>query len=137
MYIPLINEMLGSVTKVIDSLSSNSTEKQKLKTEVSNTIISHLDRLILTQKEIILTESQGNWLQRSWRPIVMMAFSAVVVLGVFFPIDILNSTSPFWNLIELGMGGYVLGRSAEKITNNITAINARKHAYRRSQTRRD
>jgi hypothetical protein len=114
--------MLNSVTKLIDNLSANSKEKEKLKSEVSRTIMEYLDNLAQTQKDIIITEAKGNWLQRSWRPIVMLAFAAVVLLGVFIPIPLLNENSPFWSLLEIGLGGYVIGRSAEKITTNITNL---------------
>lgn len=120
MNLSIINEMLSSVTKLIDNLSANSAKKEKLKSEVSRTIMEYLDNLAQTQKDIIITEAKGNWLQRSWRPIVMLAFAAVVLLGVFFPIPLLNNASPFWSLLEIGLGGYVIGRSAEKITTNIT-----------------
>lgn len=119
MYLPIINEMLTSVTDLIDKLSTNSKEKEKLKSDVSRTIMEHLDNISQAQKDIIITEAKGNWLQRSWRPIVMLAFSFVVLLGVFIPIPLLNSSSPFWSLLEIGMGGYVVGRSAEKITKDI------------------
>ncbi len=49
----------------------------------------------------------------------MLAFAAVVILGVFIDIPLLNNNSPFWELLQLGMGGYVIGRSAEKISSNI------------------
>jgi hypothetical protein len=111
--------MLTSVTDLIDKLSTNSKEKEKLKSDVSRTIMEHLDNISQAQKDIIITEAKGNWLQRSWRPIVMLAFSFVVLLGVFIPIPLLNSSSPFWSLLEIGMGGYVVGRSAEKITKEI------------------
>lgn len=119
MKLSIINGMLSSVTKLIDNLSANSTEKEKLKTEVSRTIMKYVENLSRTQRDIIMAEAKGNWLQRSWRPIVMLVFAAVVLLGVFIPIPLLNNTSPFWSLLEIGLGGYVIGRSAEKITTNI------------------
>ncbi len=122
MQLSIINGMLSSVTNLIDNLSANSKEKEKLKSEVSRTIMEYLDNLAQSQKDIIITEAKGNWLQRSWRPLVMLAFAAVVLLGVFIPIPLLNDNSPFWSLLEIGLGGYVIGRSAEKITTNITNL---------------
>jgi len=46
----------------------------------------------------------------------MLTFTLIVVLGIFIDIPLLKDGSPFWNLLELGLGGYVIGRSAEKIT---------------------
>ena len=76
------------------------------------------------QTEIIVAEAKGNWLQRSWRPILMLAFGFIVIY-VKFVAPLFNLQSPeleneFWNLLQLGIGGYVIGRSAEKIAGNIT-----------------
>lgn len=125
MNLPIINGMLTSVTRLIDNLSANSKEKEKLKADVSRTIMEHLDSMAQVQKDIIITEAKGNWLQRSWRPLVMLSFAFVVLLGVFIPIPLLNNSSPFWSLLEIGLGGYVIGRSAEKITTNITNLKRR------------
>ena len=45
-----------------------------------------------------------------------LTLTGVVVIGVFADVQILDSGSPFWDLLQLGLGGYVIGRSAEKIT---------------------
>ncbi len=63
-----------------------------------------------------------HWLQKSWRPIVMLAFTFIVLLGAFIPIPLLENTSEFWNLLEIGLGGYVIGRSIEKVTGKIRKI---------------
>jgi hypothetical protein len=76
------------------------------------------------QTEIIVTEAKGNWLQRSWRPMLMLAFGFIVIY-VKFLAPVFNLTIPeleieFWELLKIGIGGYVVGRSAEKISKNIT-----------------
>ena len=75
------------------------------------------------QTEIILAEAKGNWLQRSWRPILMLAFGFIVIyvkfLAPLFDLKIPELENEFWNLLQLGIGGYVIGRSAEKISQNI------------------
>jgi len=75
------------------------------------------------QTDIIITEAKGNWIQRSWRPILMMAFGFIVIY-VKFLAPLLGLTIPeleieFWELLKIGIGGYVVGRSAEKISKNI------------------
>ena len=118
MNLPLVGDMLSAVTGIIESLSDNSKDKEKIKKEVSIAIMSHLDKITEAQKVIISNEASGNWLQRSWRPIVMLSYSAIVVLGIFIDIPMLGFDSPFWNILNVGLGGYVIGRSAEKIARN-------------------
>ena len=73
----------------------------------------------MERSSIIQAEAQGNWLQRSWRPIIMLVFATIVLIGTFFDLPILSDTSRFWDLLEIGIGGYVIGRSAEKITGRL------------------
>ena len=67
-------------------------------------------------------EAQGNWLQKSWRPLVMLCFTFIILLGVFILIPLLDDNSEFWNLLEIGLGGYIIGRSVEKVTGKIRKI---------------
>jgi hypothetical protein len=76
------------------------------------------------QTDIIITEAKGNWLQRSWRPLLMVSFGFIVIyvkfIGPLFGLPIPELELEFWELLKIGIGGYVVGRSAEKIANNIT-----------------
>jgi hypothetical protein len=72
------------------------------------------------QTDIIIAEAKGNWLQRSWRPILMLSFGFIVIYTKFIsqlaPQLITPVLEPeFWSLLKLGIGGYVIGRSGEKI----------------------
>jgi len=115
----VLNGMFSTVGNLIDKLSTNSKEKEEIKKEINATIMNHLNEFVNAEKEIILAEAKGNWLQRSWRPIVMLAYSSIVIIGIFTEIPILKNDSPFWDILQLGLGGYVIGRSAEKITTTI------------------
>ncbi|MCG8410659.1 MAG: holin family protein, partial [Bacteroidales bacterium] len=96
--------------------------------QLTSTVLTALTELQNAQRDIILAEAKGNWLQRSWRPIVMLSFTFVVLYAyflqpAFFPnsVDVKNALpSEFWQLLNIGVGGYVIGRSAEKISTNVT-----------------
>jgi len=113
-------DLIDSTGKVIDNLSTSDQEKSQAKQQLTEVVLNSLNTLQEAQKEIILAEAGGNWLQRSWRPLVMLAFASIVIIGAFTTISYLSDTSPFWELLKLGMGGYVIGRTAEKISDNIT-----------------
>ncbi len=115
------SEVLNGVDKVLDTTITNEGEKLQAKKEISDIVLGSLNKLQEMQKQVLLSETSGNWLQRSWRPIVMLTFTVVVVIGVFNPdIVYLQKGSEFWDLLKLGLGGYVIGRSAEKITGSVT-----------------
>ena len=126
-----IIEAAGSLVKNIgDAFDSNLTtqeEKIEAKTKLLNEANSLTSLLIESQKEILTAEMQGNWLQRSWRPITMLCFTLVVIYAYFLqPAFFPNAVNvykvlpgDFWGLLSIGMGGYVIGRSAETISKNV------------------
>ena len=118
----------GSVVKDLlsglDGLFTSKEEKIKAQNVVKQILIEKQLELQKMQTEVIVTEAKGNWLQRSWRPILMLAFGFIVIYVKFvaplFGLPIPALENEFWNLLQLGIGGYVVGRSAEKIAGNIT-----------------
>lgn len=67
--------------------------------------------------QVLLAESNGNWLQRSWRPILMLTFGGLIVARWFgFSAPNLGPDEylELWGIVKLAMGGYVIGRSVEK-----------------------
>jgi len=74
-----------------------------------------------TQAGIITTEAQGNLLQRIWRPIVMLTFLVLIVLSALKLVDLsmMHVPKEMWKLLTIGIGGYIGGRSLEKIATNI------------------
>jgi hypothetical protein len=72
-----------------------------------------------SRAKIIEAEAKSeHWLTAIWRPVTMLTFLALCVgdsLGLL--------SSPLrdeaWSLLQLGLGGYVVGRSAEKITKSV------------------
>jgi hypothetical protein len=68
--------------------------------------------------DIVKTEAASeNWLTASWRPILMLTFGALIVarwFGWAAPGLSQEEYLKLWSIVELGLGGYVIGRSVEK-----------------------
>ena len=74
---------------------------------------------------IITAEANSeHWIVAAWRPITMLVFVAIVAnnyilspyINMFFSVDVSLTLPPdLWDLLKIGLGGYVLGRSGEKI----------------------
>ena len=116
----VVKDLLGG----LDKLFTSKEEKIKAENVIKQILIQKELELQKMQTEIILAEAKGNWLQRSWRPVLMLCFGFIVMYVKFFaPLfgwEIPELENEFWNLLQLGIGGYVVGRSAEKISKNIT-----------------
>jgi hypothetical protein len=73
--------------------------------------------------DIVKTEAAGGFLASSWRPITMLVFVVLIVARWFgFAAPNLQEAEylKLWDIVQLGLGGYVIGRSVEKIVPNIT-----------------
>lgn len=115
----LLSDLVGEIGSVVSTLSVSSKEKKQIEADLLAAVARQEEELRRSQASIIGAEAQGNWLQRSWRPVIMLVFAAIVLVGTFFNLPILDDTSRFWDLLEIGIGGYVIGRSAEKVADRL------------------
>lgn len=117
-----IAEVLG---KVIDGVIPDRNEAERIKQETMARLLAHEGAELEARARIVLAEAGGeSWLQRNWRPILMLVIVAIVAnnylvapyleaLGL--PSRDLDLPDQLWNLMKIGVGGYVVGRSGEKI----------------------
>ena len=129
-----IGDLVKPITGVIQGLDDNNVKKLelenaivKMQIEMSGKVLDYEKQLMDAQASIIKAEAQGaSWIQRSWRPITMLAFLGLVVCDSFgwLPNPLAREA---WTLLQIGLGGYVIGRSAEKAVPAVTgAIKANK-----------
>ena len=111
--------VIGEIGNVIDNLFTTDEERIKAKNEIFKVLKDQQLELQRLQTEIIVAEANGNWLQRSWRPILMLSFGFIVIYVKFiaplFSLPIPPLENEFWNLLQIGIGGYVIGRTGEKM----------------------
>lgn len=91
----MLSNLVSEIGDVIDSLTLSSKEKIQLRANLTEVLSCFEADLQREQSSVIRSESQGNWLQRSWRPIVMLVFSSVVLLGIFTPLPLPDNGSRF------------------------------------------
>ncbi len=108
-------DLVDATGNLIDKVSTSDEEKLKLKENMTNLLTSSLQEMKELQASLIKAEMGGNWLQRSWRPLTMLAFVGVVLIATFFEVKLNKVPEDFWQLLMIGMGGYIGGRTIEKI----------------------
>ena len=121
-----IGEIFKPAANLIDSLHTSTEEKLILKNKfevienkITAKIIDYETKLLESKASIITAEATGqSWIQRNWRPITMLTFLGLVVCDSFgWLANPLAAEA--WTLLQIGLGGYVVGRSGEKIINQI------------------
>ena len=122
----LIASLFKPAADLIDNLHTSDEEKleakQKLFDSQSNITFKFLDyeaRMMEMKGTVITAEaSSKHWLAAVWRPITMLTFLVLVCFDSFGWL-----ASPLkdeaWLLLQIGLGGYVTGRSVEKITEKL------------------
>jgi hypothetical protein len=122
-----ISNFIAPVSKVIDEVHTSDEERANLRNKLFSMqsalqikVLEYEKNLLTKQSEIISAEALGNGLlQRNWRPITMLTFLILVVLDSFGWLA--NPLAPeAWVLLQIGLGGYVVGRSAEKLAKPIS-----------------
>jgi len=85
-------------------------ERQKMQTFLA---------VFTAQAQIVQSEAaSSNWLAASWRPITMLTFVGLIVarwFGWAAPNLADAEYLKLWDIVQLGLGGYVIGRSVEKV----------------------
>ncbi len=127
--IPIIGGIISKAISVVDKLVVDKDLQVKLKAELQSQInamdFSAYEKELESKTKIIVAEVQGkSWMQRNWRPILMLTIVAIIAnnyliypyLSLFTPKAlVLDLPSQLYTLMEIGVGGYIVGRSGEKI----------------------
>ncbi|MCW9035572.1 MAG: holin family protein [Alphaproteobacteria bacterium] len=115
----LIAPLVGGLFGVIDKAIEDKDQAARIKATIQEQVLSGELKELETAASIIIAEAQGeSWLQRNWRPMLMCLFG-VIIANNYLIVPLLGTPlaeipSDMWDLLKLGLGGYVIGRSAEK-----------------------
>jgi len=136
--IPIVGDLIGKVVDAGTNLFKSYfppdlTPEQKAKLEagiqayqleMNRELNEYSKTIIEEQSKIIQAEANGEgWLQKNWRPVTMLTFVFIIANNyILYPyISLYGGSSvqldippDMWDLLKLGLGGYVVGRSIEK-----------------------
>lgn len=120
----IVEAAIDSVGIVVDKLVVNDKDRLEAKTKLASVLLGSMNQLYDAQKEVLKVELQGNTLQKIWRPILALSFGFIVIYSYFLA-PIFSWTTPelddkFWELLSLMIGGYTIGRTAEKMATKFT-----------------
>lgn len=119
----LIPALAPIVGQIVGSLFPDPTEKTKAEAEAMRQLLAHQGEIEAAAAKIIQTEAAStHWLAANWRPLTMITFTALIVarwMGWVAPNLSEAEYLKLWSIIEFGLGGYVVGRSVEKIAPSI------------------
>ena len=118
-----LNGVGDAAIKLREAITGDLPPEKKAELELR---LIELDKAITdARSNVIMAEAQGqSWLQRNWRPLLMLVIICIVAnnyilypyLSIFTDkVRVLDLPDRLWQLMEIGVGGYILGRTAEKM----------------------
>ena len=133
--------MSGPINKLLDAHIKDAELRKKLQAELEIKLTDHMGKSLELEQAIVLAEVRSeHWISYSWRPILMlMLMGFLLLVGLVLPLaDLLaGRTLPFnprwhvlppqfWEFLSIGVGGYIGGRSLEKIAGKVLAAAPKK-----------
>ncbi len=131
--LPVIAPLVGDVIRRV--LPEDSNKRLEVEREINMALMSNSQAIEQAAASVILAESKSeHWITATWRPILMLTITAIVgwnfLVAPLIELAVLLSTNDqvplsiplpeqLWNLLMIGVGGYVVGRSGEKIAKNL------------------
>jgi len=119
--IPFIEVGLKILEKIIPDKSAREAAALKLIEVQQAGVFKELE----ASMNVIVTEAKSeHFITATWRPITMLTFVAIIAnnyilypyLSLFWSdAPVLEIPPDMWALLKIGLGGYVVGRSGEKI----------------------
>jgi hypothetical protein len=129
-----ISGLLDSVGSILDRVVTTDKDRLEAQRELVTlerqfqTRVMELDQdFASTQAEVVQQEMRSqSWMAKNWRPILMLTFTYIVahnfVIAPLFGMPMAEVPEQMWTLLQIGMGGYIFGRTVEKTAPTVTAM---------------
>lgn len=125
-FLDLIAGIFKPAAELIDELHTSEEERiiqqrklLEIQALVLDSSLEYEKEMLTARAEIVNSEAKSeHWITATWRPITMLTFLALAVgdsLG-WLPNPLRDEA---WMLLQIGLGGYVVGRSAEKVIKTV------------------
>lgn len=123
--LPILGSIGAQVAKSLFPNPEDETKRQELSNSLTIEVMKQAQAIEQAAAEVVKTEAaSSHWLAANWRPLTMLTFVGLIVarwFGWSAPGLSEAEALALWDIVQLGLGGYVVGRSAEKVLPAIAA----------------
>ena len=130
--LPVLAPLIGDVVRRV--LPADKDKAAAIESELNMALIGNAAAIEQAAASVIIAEAKSEHkITAIWRPVLMLTITAIVAWNfllaplvelavMLFTNDQLPLSIPLpdqlWNLLMIGVGGYVVGRSGEKMVKN-------------------
>lgn len=117
--------ILGAISPILGKIAGNlfpdpadELKRIEIQNQLQMALMANATQLELAAASVVKAEAESeHWLAANWRPLTMLTFLGLIVakwLGWTAPGISEALELKVFDIIEIGLGGYVIGRSVEK-----------------------
>jgi len=121
--LPILGQIGAQVAKNLFPDPADELKRSEAEKQFALQAMAQAQAIEAAAADIVKAEAQSqSWLASNWRPVTMLIFVALIVarwFGWAAPNLAEEEYIKLWDIVQLGLGGYVIGRSAEKIVPSI------------------
>jgi len=136
-FLTIVQDVFKPAADLVSEFIEDKDKANEMRTQlalaqnaISNKGLELESELLKAQASIVIAEAKSeSWITRNWRPMTMITFVLLVVgkwVGLTSPGITPELELELMSLIKIGLGGYVVGRSAEKVLPKIVDVFKRK-----------
>lgn len=125
--IKILPALLSGIKGILGSVIADPNEKVEAELAIGSLVMEQMSQVeeswrqeLQSRERVIRAEAEGgSWMQRNWRPILMLSITGILinnfVLTMYVPGAMyIEIPDRMWGLLQLGVTGYIVGRTAEK-----------------------
>ena len=129
--LPMLNAVAPLAKILFSTIEKSVPDKDlqaKLKADLQTQLLQSSTQELKAAASIVEAEAKAGWFTASWRPLLMYVLIFILIwnyiLGpivkFFFAAAItIDLPGDVWTLLQIGLGGYVVGRSGESIAKSL------------------
>jgi hypothetical protein len=130
----IADTIIGVFGETLNKFLPDQNKKLEALAEVRAKILENEAKILAIAGDIVGKETVSErWYQNAWRPALMWIIIVIIFnnfllapyVGMIFgydlslDVDVNSLPEELWRAIDIGLGGYVIGRSAEKIVKDL------------------
>ena len=122
--------LLNTIFKTVDKAIPDKDLAEKLKAEMNMQLLQSGTEELKASARIVEAEAKAGWFASSWRPLLMYVMIFILIINYIiapmvkavFHVSIgFDLPTDVFTLLQIGLGGYVVGRSGESIARTLAS----------------
>ncbi len=123
------DDIVGEGLKIINKFVPDSAQAAKLEAALHSEFMKFEEKFIEAKRDVIVAElNSKSWIARNWRALMMLMLVFIIfnnfvlvpyAAALGFPVVELAIPPDMWQLLQIGVGGYLAKQTAEGVANNV------------------